>query len=187
MAAQRRATSSTRSPLANKARGRWHRLLNTVFLLLAVALLPGSTWAEAQRESLCTAGERTFFLCDTGQRLVAICGGKTQKAGYVQLRLGQPGRLEAAWPPPDARERGISKSELISQQGLGNYVRFAVDDDALVVFAVTGGESGLVTVEASKVRTKELCRKKGTNALRKVPAPTGSIFAISNPVPAQTR
>ena len=62
-----------------------------------------------------------------------------------------------------------------------------VDDDALVVFAVAGGESGLVTVEASKVRTKELCRTKGTSALSKVPAPTGSIFAISNPVPAQTR
>ena len=52
------------------------------------------------------------------------------------LRLGRPGRLEAAWPPPDAGERGISKGELISHQGMGNYVRFAVDDDALVVFAV---------------------------------------------------
>jgi len=150
------------------------------FLPLAIACLANAaSLAAAENDSLCTAGEETYFSCTTSSRLVAICGGKLHGNSYVQLRYGSIEQLEAAWPPPEAKNRGVTKGSVISRGSFGIYVRFAIDDDALVVFDLPGIESGLVTVMAAKIQAKESCREQHVSALGDAPVPGGSVFAVS--------
>ncbi len=150
------------------------------FLPLAIACLANAAnLAAAENDSLCTAREETYFSCTTSSRLVAICGGKLHGNSYVQLRYGSVEHLAAAWPPPEAKNRGVTKGSVISQGTFGTYVRFAIDNDALVVFDLPGKESGLVTVVAAKIQSKESCREQHVSALGDAPVPGGSVFAVS--------
>lgn len=150
------------------------------FITLVMTMLAAAPWLQAaENESLCAASERSYFSCETAIRLVSVCGGKTHGASYVQLRYGHLEQLEASWPPPEANRKAVTKGSVISQGALGLYIRFAIDNDALVVFDVPGAESGLVTIEASKIKSKELCRVTHTSDLADAPVADGSIFAVS--------
>lgn len=135
--------------------------------------------ALQQPDSLCLSEEQVFFTCETEHRLVSVCGGKTKRGDYIQLRFGQPGKLEASWPPTEDKNRGISKGMVIGQGAFGFYVRFSLTKQSYFVYEIPGVSGGLVMVESSKVRLKELCRTVRPSRLRDIPAKTGSVFAVS--------
>ena len=150
------------------------------FLLgLVLGLLVAHSLVAQEADKLCLGSEQNLFSCDTGRRLVSVCAGKATSKAYVQLRFGMPGKLEASWPPADSNMSGVTKGVVISQGAFGVYVRFAVEKGAFVVYEVPGGSSGLVTVQSSRVQTKEICRKLMTSKIEDVPVPEGSVFAVS--------
>jgi hypothetical protein len=141
-------------------------------LALVAALLSVLPSGAATGASHCGAEEETLFTCNTGRKLVSVCGSRDLSAsfGFVQYRFGPPAAPELVYPPVDADWRAVTRGSVLTYAGGGGaYLAFSSGPYRYVVYTAIGrglGKKAGVVVEKNGKRVANLpCTSQETSEL----------------------
>ncbi len=122
---------------------------NLVIIASGLALSSVAAWSgcAAAEPTLCNAEELVVFSCSTGSRIASVCASKniSQKAGHLQYRFGQKGKIELSYPATDAEPAKAFSSGTMSYSGGGGaWLRFSKGQFRYSIFTAIGkwGPSG---------------------------------------------
>ncbi|MGH8548697.1 MAG: hypothetical protein ACRERU_08900 [Methylococcales bacterium] len=123
-------------------------------------------------ESHCAADETIMFSCNTGKKIISVCGSKTASTSsqYLQYRFGPKGAPDLLYPDKKVHPgNNVRARTLTFAGGGGAYIRFQRDQYAYVVYTALGrgwGEKAGVVVERDHKQVTSLpCKGPVTSEL----------------------
>jgi len=112
--------------------------MRIIKLLLFSGLFPLAV-ATAYAETLCTTDEVVLFSCNTGRRIISLCGSMKPvgPASYIQYRYGRPNQLELVYPTDKKPPGQLFKTDFTTyaRGSMESNVSFAVGEYSYTIYA----------------------------------------------------
>lgn len=124
----------------------------------------GSPASEWPGPTLCESGENVLWSCSIkGGKTISVCASRRISAteGYIQYRMGKPGKLELAYPASRVHPRGRFEYRLYIQGNTslsfrnGGYEYSLVDD-------LRSAEDEVLVDKDGKLVSRIVCNSGGT-------------------------
>ena len=139
------------------------------FAFILILLIPNL--ALAKTNSLCKAGEQTFFSCTANkEKLISVCGSKdlSETNGYLQYRFGKLNeKPELTFPSSNQHPKG--NFDIADEGGAKSShlnLRFKIDSFTYVVYSSTYAfgpyyeAAGVASKKESKTIRYTTCKKQ---------------------------
>ena len=118
-----------------------------------------SRWHEP---TLCERGERIAWSCRAGRRTISVCASPriSATAGYIQYRIGRPGRLELQHPATRVHPRGRFRYSLAPNGNTS--LEFDTGGHTYAVFeALREPEDGVLVMKGDRIVSEITCNGGG--------------------------
>lgn len=126
-------------------------------LFLFMLMLPATSRAE--KNSLCSSSESTFFSCSFTKKTVSLCE-KKGPVGYLEYRYGTKERIEMTHRATHTTESKFKETTVLYASNSANVIWFSVSHFSYILnFPTRGGPSLEIRNEGLKVA--EMSCKKG--------------------------
>lgn len=119
-------------------------------------------YAQSEEKDLCAPFEEIYFSCPVGHKVISVCasGNISPENGYVQYRIGRPGRVEFQYPKmPDPPRRNFAISDISG--GNLNIVHLKFKSGSYNYVLYQGNVSGVYVKENGKIVANLMCGSGG--------------------------
>lgn len=131
-------------------------ILGAVFILGSCATIEPTMGAE---QTMCQTHEEVYFSCLTGKKIVSVCasGNISPNNGYVQYRIGIPGKIDLEYPKlPDPPIGRFSISDISGGNLNIRHIKFNSGSYNYVIYQ--GDTSGVYVKQSGRTIANLTCQ-----------------------------